>query len=425
MGDGWAFGLATPAGNGASLFTATLRRSPEDFRVEERLSFRPDGRGEHLWLYLEKRLLNTFDVVTLLAEVYGVGSADIGVSGLKDRRAVTRQWFSVRTSKGVAPLETALAGGAAQALGRVAPTAARPRPAVAEHAGEREHGGYDAAESRRADVGATETSERAALGIVEALRHARKLRRGTHVANRFRITLRDLVPSVALVSSAGRERPTSEPAATAFARRVDERLERLRAGGFPNYIGPQRFGRGGRNVERARAWFRNPKRPTTRLQRGLWLSVARSALFNRVCAARVEDGSWRTLLPGEPVMLDGTRGYFVPDDGAGRAEARELQARLERGDVHPSGPWWGRGETLAGENCRSVEERALLGGEDLRVGLERAGLAQERRALRGLPRELSVERPEPGALSLAFELPPGVFATTLLAELGDCHVAGG
>lgn len=70
---------------------------PEDFVVRERLDADLAGRGEHLYLEIEKRLQNTRAVVDALAAAYSVATVDVGYAGLKDRRAVTRQWFSVRT----------------------------------------------------------------------------------------------------------------------------------------------------------------------------------------------------------------------------------------------------------------------------------------------------------------------------------------
>ncbi len=70
------------------------RSSPEDFQVEECLEPGPAG-GEHLWLWVEKRGQNTAWVGQQLARWAGVGPRAIGWAGLKDRQAVTRQWFSI------------------------------------------------------------------------------------------------------------------------------------------------------------------------------------------------------------------------------------------------------------------------------------------------------------------------------------------
>lgn len=77
------------------LAKAQYKTYPEDFFVAEILGFNPEGVGEHLWLYIEKRGMNTLYLKRQLAKQAGVAHKDIGYSGLKDRHAVTRQWFSL------------------------------------------------------------------------------------------------------------------------------------------------------------------------------------------------------------------------------------------------------------------------------------------------------------------------------------------
>jgi tRNA pseudouridine13 synthase len=73
--------------------TALLRQQPDDFIVEEQLNFTPSGAGEHILLYIEKVGQNTQYVAKQLAELTGLRARDISYAGLKDRHAVTRQWF--------------------------------------------------------------------------------------------------------------------------------------------------------------------------------------------------------------------------------------------------------------------------------------------------------------------------------------------
>ena len=63
--------------------------------MTERLGYEPDGAGEHLWLWVEKRERNTVDVATALARAAGVHPRQVSFAGLKDRNAVTRQYFSL------------------------------------------------------------------------------------------------------------------------------------------------------------------------------------------------------------------------------------------------------------------------------------------------------------------------------------------
>ena len=76
---------------------------------------------------------------------------------------------------------------------------------------------------------------------------------------------------------------------------------------------------------------------------------------------------------------------------------------------------------VSNDAAREVALEALQGDTAmrLRTGLERAGLSQERRALRLRPEGLAWEWRDDGALALRFGLPPGCYATTLLRELGD------
>lgn len=89
--------------------SATLKRLNEDFSVTELPLQLPGGEGEHLWLEVEKNGANTAFVAQQLAQATGVQDRDVGYAGLKDRYAVTRQWFSIYLPKGETPDLTALA----------------------------------------------------------------------------------------------------------------------------------------------------------------------------------------------------------------------------------------------------------------------------------------------------------------------------
>jgi tRNA pseudouridine13 synthase len=87
--------LSPPRAHGADLAPATLRAEPEDFRVEEELGFEPTGEGAHLLVRVRKRNANTAWVAAQLARLAGCRERDVGYAGLKDRRAVAVQWFSL------------------------------------------------------------------------------------------------------------------------------------------------------------------------------------------------------------------------------------------------------------------------------------------------------------------------------------------
>lgn len=91
--------LEPPRAHGAPLCPGRLRAEPEDFLVEEQLGFEPAGAGQHLLLRVRKRDANTQWIAGELARVCGCAPRDVGYAGLKDRRAVATQWFTVPQSR--------------------------------------------------------------------------------------------------------------------------------------------------------------------------------------------------------------------------------------------------------------------------------------------------------------------------------------
>jgi tRNA pseudouridine13 synthase len=346
-----------PRAHGEAVLSARIRTLPEDFFVEELPGFEPSGSGEHLLLTVEKKGMNTAFVARRIAEWAGVDEMAIGYAGLKDRHAVTRQRFSVHLPKRVAPALDGL---------------------VFDGCGDEGSG--------------NEGSSDESLRILESVWHAKKLPRGALAGNHFVLVLRDVEGDRAA---------------------IEARLRTIDARGVPNYFGEQRFGRGGDNVAGALAMFAG--RRVRREQRGILLSAARSMLFNRVLAARVSAHCWDSPLDGEVWMLDGSRSVFGPepfDD--------VLAQRLAAFDIHPSGPLWGRGPLRTEGAAAELEHAAMAEppGEALRQGLEKAGLKQERRALRLRPGGLAWQWREGPVLEVAFNLPAGAYATTVLSELG-------
>lgn len=230
------------------------------------------------------------------------------------------------------------------------------------------------------------------LKILETTWHNRKLPRGALAGNRFALALRNV--------EGDREA-------------IESRLAQVAARGVPNWFGEQRFGHGGGNIAKALAMFGG--RRVKRDERSILLSSARSELFNRVLAARVDGGKWDQPLDGEVWMLDGSRSVFGPEPWSD-----ELARRLADFDIHPSGPLWGAGELRSTDECARIEMAAISDDVSLRlrVGLEAAGLKQERRALRLKVAELAWEWLDATTLRVSFALPPGTYATAVLHELG-------
>lgn len=239
------------------------------------------------------------------------------------------------------------------------------------------------------DLAALESDE---VHVLASTWHNRKLQRGALAGNRFKLVLRQVQGEQAAIS---------------------ERLQLVAARGLPNWFGEQRFGRDGGNVPAALQMFAG--RRVRKDQRSMLLSAARSALFNRVLAARVAQGNWDTALDGEVWMLDGSRSVFGPEP---MNEA--LAERLARFDIHPSAPLWGAGELRSSGAALALEQAALADEQALalRAGLEQAGLKQERRALRLRPALMQHAWLADDVLELSFALPPGCYATAVLHELG-------
>lgn len=139
---GWlAAALDPPRAGGPPPVGGRLRELAEDFEVEERLGFDPDGGAAHLMLRVRKTDANTLHVARSLARFAGLRPFEVGFAGLKDRRAVATQWFSVPSKRPPADwLQLDAAG----------------------------------------------------FAVLEAQPHSRKLRRGTLAGNRFRIVVRGL-----------------------------------------------------------------------------------------------------------------------------------------------------------------------------------------------------------------------------------------
>lgn len=322
-----------------------IRCCPEDFQVDEELGFSPDGDGEHVFLLVRKRNRNTDQIARLFARHAGVRARDVGYCGLKDRIAITTQWFSVWLP------------------GKDGP-----------------------------DWSLIEDED---LQVLEQSRHLRKLQRGALQANRFTVILRNI-------------RGTQS--------NIEKRLELIKQQGVPNYFGEQRFGRGGGNISAAKTMFEGKKIKDRHL-RGLYLSAARSFLFNEVLAERVRRENWNKILPGEVVMLAGSRSYFVSDE-----VNEEINGRLEKDDIHPSGPLWGKGELISQDEAGKLEQVVLAPQFLFCEGLEKAGLKQERRALRLLIKDLRwiwLGEKEGLDLQLNFSLPAGAYATAVLREVAS------
>lgn len=230
------------------------------------------------------------------------------------------------------------------------------------------------------------------LKILKQCRNLRKLRTGALKSNFFRITLREV--------EADRER-------------LEELLKLVSVKGVPNYYGPQRFGFQGRNLNKALAMFAGKFR-ANRNKRSVYLSAARSWLFNHIISERVAAGNWDAYIEGDILgFCDSNSLIMEPDESAFQ--------RMESGDVSPTAALWGRGRLQVSGQAQEIEERLAAEIPVLCDGLEKAGLRQERRITRLIPQDMNWQWLDGQTLELEFRLPKGCFATSVLRELLDCR----
>ncbi len=297
--------------------------------MDEFLGFEPSGEGEHLYLQIEKCGLNSADVAQQLAKIFAIRLLDVGYAGMKDKHAVTRQWFSLYLPKTI-PTDM---------------------------------------ESVRLAVSPIQNTV-----LITAQRHSQKLRRGQHQGNRFNLQLTQVSGETEALS---------------------ERLSFIAANGVPNYFGLQRFGIEGNNLAGVQRWFVE-KRPPRKQLRGIYLSAARSFLFNRLLSARVEEQSWAQVEEGDlPCQLDFNVNTEVP-----------------------TGPLWGRGRVKTGGRIEQMENALAQEYAQWCHGLEYSGLQQERRPL-CLPIADFQWSLQQQKLQLSFELPVGCYATSVIREIAD------
>jgi tRNA pseudouridine13 synthase len=226
------------------------------------------------------------------------------------------------------------------------------------------------------------------LKVLQTVRHARKLKRGVLAGNQFTILIRHWQGDQAL---------------------IERQLQALMTQGFPNYFGQQRFGHHGQNLNRAVAMFQGAK--VKREQRSIYLSAARSYLFNLILAERVAAQTWNQALPGDVFKLAQTNSHFAAVN-----IDQELQQRLISGDIHPTGALWGIGNSGVTGEILALEQTVIQAYPELAAGLVAAELENERRALRAIPENLSWQFLDEG-LRLIFRLSAGSYATALLREL--------
>ena len=355
---------------GVAPVAGRVRVTDADFFVDEQRLYECSGAGTHLHFRIEKRGLPTSRAVRALGKALGVPPRDVGYAGMKDARALARQWLSVEHVD-----EAALRGAAEQVDG---------------------------------------------VELLEVARHGNKLRLGHLAGNRFRIVVRDVAEHAlgrareVLDGLRARGAPNwfgdrrfgqgggNAAIGAAIVRGDDEEAARL-------VRESSRSGATGRDLTPAAALRRVPRR----LMR-LWVSAYQSALWNRLASARMADPG--RLETGDLAYLHDRGAVFEVTDSLAE------QARADRLEISPTAPLFGSRTALAG-GAPGGREAALLRSEGLEPAAfrkTRAGeMRGERRPIRVPLRDAAVRAIEGGdALELTFTLPRGSYATSVLRELG-------
>jgi tRNA pseudouridine13 synthase len=225
-------------------------------------------------------------------------------------------------------------------------------------------------------------------------RHRNRLRTGHHAGNRFRLVVHELNAEAGVI--------------------VPRVLNELSRRGVPNYFGPQRQGKSGLNYETGAALLRDAQRRARigRTQRIWFLNAYQSHIFNKMLAARI-DRLDRVLI-GDWAMKHMNGACFQVQD------ADMEQRRADSFEISPTGLLFGSRASWASGEPGDIE-RAIVAElnetpESLKQAAVECGFRGERRPLRVRMEELEWSL-EGTTLTLAFALPPGAYATSVLREL--------
>lgn len=332
-----------------------MRMEIEDFEVEELPAYLPCGQGDHLYLWIEKRDMAAETLRKVIARGLGVSPSDIGMAGLKDRRAVTRQWLSVPRK-------------AESALGRLDD----PR-----------------------------------VTVLDAALHKNKLRTGHLRGNRFRIRLRGVLGNAAALVAAKVARIAERGVPNFYgSQRMGHGGATLAAGwalahgahGFVRVRLPDGTDHGLDLGDRA--------------LRRLAASALQAEVFNRTLAARMDLHTLDRVLDGDVCEKTDTGGQFTTD-----APDRD-QLRLDAGAIAVTGPMWGPRMTLAQGEAGELEGRVLAQCALRLDDFAALGHLAEgtRRPLSVRVAELRWHCDDHGVV-LTFDLPAGAYATGVVGEV--------
>jgi tRNA pseudouridine13 synthase len=230
------------------------------------------------------------------------------------------------------------------------------------------------------------------IRILEHTYHGKKLKRGVLKGNRFTLTLTQL--------KGDRESWESS-------------LTRVKCQGVPNYFAEQRFGHQMNNLRRVEAWFEQGKKPKKRNQKSIYLSAARSWLFNLIVGRRIEQQKFDNALSGDLMLLSGTKASHFHIEQLDDA----ITQRLAEHDIQITAALCGRGNPQNSGDSLALEQLVTDKWQLWIDGLNRAGVDRSYRPIRVLPQQMSWQFSDNQHLSIEFELTAGSYATAVLQEL--------
>lgn len=229
------------------------------------------------------------------------------------------------------------------------------------------------------------------IRILETARHHQKLRPGDLKANHFEITLTQVSDLDDVIA----------------------RLEQVKLQAVPNYFGAQRFGRDGNNLSEARRWGRDNVRTRNQNKRSLYLSTARSWIFNQILSKRIQAGLINTLVEGDIVLhKDSARTIVVVD----ASNKDELQFLLAENQVLLTAALAGDNALPTQAEALAMEQPCLDEEEDLMKLIRGNRMRHDRRPVLLEFSELTWQAFN-NSIRLQFTLPAGSFATMLLREV--------
>jgi len=394
-----------------------IRTRNEDFYVEEIPETYPSGEGPNTWLWIEKNSRTTLDVVLDIARELKINRKQMGFAGMKDKKAVTRQWICIsnKTPEELQGLEEKLHN----------------------------------------------------VKIINITPNQKKLRMGQLVGNKFRLMVRDVkdpevaaqeaqeilnqlkergVPNYYGYQRFGKDRPNTHLVGKALIKGgVKEAVDRYI--GHPYDTEPKHIQEarrfydegeldesleampGGMRYEKMmlRALIKEMKKKGELTEKSYILALRsipkplsrmfvhayQSYLFNRAVSERSKLGIDQ-YVKGD-ILIDNEE-HLIHE-----FSEEEIDHQIKKFEAHPSSPLYGSKVPLAGGKLGEMEQKVLdeenLKLEDFTVPqMPKLGSHGIRRAMRFRIWDVSAESTEEGVL-LSFSIPKGCYATAVLREV--------